>query len=127
MPAMPTSPQLARDVRTDLIGEIIARPGDLARGTRGTYRLRQPDGGKVWDAPTDFVQLVYPEPTYWLRQRIGTPGTVRLSAAEVAMIAERPGTAGDHRAPSGLVWRERDPDALGGWTHYTITPVWECP
>jgi hypothetical protein len=62
-------------------------------------------------------------PTHWLRQRAGDPGTIKLSATEAAMIAQRPGAKGDYMSTAGLVWRERDPDARGGWAYYTITPV----
>lgn len=67
-------------------------------------------------------------PAYWLRQRAGDTGTVRLSATEAAMIAKRPGAVGDHLSPAGLVWRERNPDAVGTgdiWVYFTVTPVWE--
>ncbi|GAA2034528.1 hypothetical protein GCM10009839_38810 [Catenulispora yoronensis] len=64
-------------------------------------------------------------PAYWVRQRAGDTDTVRLSAAEAAMVAQRPGAVGDYLSPAGLVWRERNADVRGGWDHFTITPVWE--
>lgn len=63
-------------------------------------------------------------PLYWLRQRAGEISTVRLSAAEAAMVARRPGAVGDHMRPAGLVWRERDEDMHGGWAYFTITPIY---
>lgn len=67
------------------------------------------------------------EPSYWLRQRNGHPDGERVSAADAAMIAQRPGAEGDYLSPRGLVWTDVDPAGPGGFSYYTLTPIWEQP
>lgn len=63
-------------------------------------------------------------PAYWLRQRNGAPGGQRLNEVEADLVASRSGTVGDHRTPVGIVWAEPDPAGPGGFSYYTLTPVW---
>ncbi|WP_194893893.1 hypothetical protein [Catenulispora pinisilvae] len=64
-------------------------------------------------------------PAYRLRQRNGHPGGQQVNADEAAMIAQRAGGVGDHRSPQGLVWSEPDPGGPGGFSYYTLTPVYK--
>lgn len=70
------------------------------------------------------LSTVSSEPAYWLRQRNGAPGGQPLNATEAALIATRPGAVGDHLSPVGLTWTEADPAGPGGFSYYTITPIW---
>ncbi|MBS2535369.1 hypothetical protein KGQ20_21625 [Catenulispora sp. NF23] len=64
-------------------------------------------------------------PAYWLRQRNGQPGGQQVNAYEAAMIAQRVGGVGDHLSQQGLVWSDRDPGGPGGFSYYTLTPVYK--
>jgi hypothetical protein len=52
----PSTPhrQLARDIRSDRIGEVMAKPAGIVR----QYWLRPVGGGREWDVPKQFVQLL---------------------------------------------------------------------
>ena len=65
-------------------------------------------------------------PAYWLRQRNGAPGGQHLNADEAAMVAERANGTGDHLSPRGFVWSEPDPSGPGGFSYYTLTPVYRA-
>lgn len=50
--------QLARDVRTDTIGEVMAKADEWEKGSHGHYWLRPVGGGEEWSVPREFVQLI---------------------------------------------------------------------
>lgn len=50
--------QLARDVRTDREGVVMADPTEWWKGARGRFWLRPVDGGTEWDVPKQYVQLL---------------------------------------------------------------------
>lgn len=56
--------QLARDIRSDREGIIMACPDDRESGSRGRYWLRPVSGGREWEVPPQYVQLLgsVPEP-----------------------------------------------------------------
>ena len=67
-------------------------------------------------------------PAYWIRQRNGLAVGSRVSKddlADAVADARRCGAWGDHLATTGLVWIEPDPRGPGGFSYYTLTPVWE--
>lgn len=47
---------LARDIRSDREGEILASPGQW--GARNRYWLRPSGGGREWEVPPEFVQII---------------------------------------------------------------------
>lgn len=55
-------PQLARDVRTDREGVVMARPDEWWKGSHGRYWLRPVAGGTEWEVPKQFVQLLGDNP-----------------------------------------------------------------
>jgi len=69
----------------------------------------------------------HPAPLYWLRQRNGAPGGQHLTADEAAMVAKRPGTVGDYRLPVGMTWAEPGPAGSGGFSYFTLTPIYSEP
>lgn len=117
--------QLARDIRSSAEGIIV---GSDLPGSRGHYWLQPIEGGKEWPVPKEFVLILgdlAKPPTYWLRQRNGAPGGQHLNADEAAMVAARSGAVGDYLSPVGLTWSEPDPAGPGGFSYYTLTPIWE--
>ena len=68
-----------------------------------------------------------PTPLYWLRQRNGAPGGPHLTADEAAMVAKRPGAIGDYLSPDGMSWAEPDPAGSGGFSYFTLTPIYSEP
>ena len=48
--------QLARDIRSDRVGVLMAGPDEW--GAKGQYWLRPVGGGIEWDVPREFVQLL---------------------------------------------------------------------
>lgn len=51
--------RLARDVRTNRVGVIMATPDEL--GTQRQFWLRPVGGGIEWTAPREYVQLLTSE------------------------------------------------------------------
>lgn len=44
--------RLARDIRSDIIGEVMAEPGSERRN----FWLRRPGGGTEWEVPRRYMQ-----------------------------------------------------------------------
>lgn len=68
-------------------------------------------------------------PAYWVRQRNGLSVGAHESAEQAektaAEVAEMPIWYGSHLAPTGLTWIELDRRGPGGFSYWTLTPVWE--
>lgn len=55
MPTEQRRRQLARDKRTDRVGDVMAEPSDASYGK---YWLRPPGGGYEWDVPAEYIELL---------------------------------------------------------------------